>query len=96
MKDFLGNEDTSDFSHTRMNIYFRELGNERPLLVKLIMQSIYKNNDRKAVSYTHLDVYKRQAQYEALKAVNKEMIALYWEVGKRITEQQTALGWRCV
>lgn len=37
----------TDFSHTRMNIYFRELGNESPLLVKLIMQSIYKNNDRK-------------------------------------------------
>ncbi|MDE6987802.1 MAG: PDDEXK nuclease domain-containing protein, partial [Bacteroides acidifaciens] len=35
----------------------------------------------------------RSAQDEALKAVNKEMIALYWEVGKRITEQQTALGW---
>lgn len=35
----------------------------------------------------------RSAQYQALKAVNKEMIALYWEVGKRITEQQTALGW---
>ena len=35
----------------------------------------------------------RSAQYEALKAINKEMIALYWEVGKRITEQQTALGW---
>ena len=47
MKDFLENEDTTDFSHTRMNIYFRELGNESPLLVKLIMQSIYKNNDRK-------------------------------------------------
>lgn len=46
MKDFLENEDTTDFSHTRMNIYFRELGNESPLLVKLIMQSIYKNNDR--------------------------------------------------
>lgn len=30
-----------------MNIYFRELGNESPLLVKLIMQSIYKNNERK-------------------------------------------------
>lgn len=30
-----------------MNIYFRELGNESPLLVKLIMRSIYKNNDRK-------------------------------------------------
>ena len=46
MKNFLENEDTSDFSHTRMNIYFRELGNESPLLVKLIMQSIYKENDR--------------------------------------------------
>ena len=45
-KDFLENEDTTDFSHTRMNIYFRELGNESPLLVRQIMQSIYKNNDR--------------------------------------------------
>lgn len=44
MKDFLENEDTTDFSHTRMNIYFRELGNESPLLVKLIMQSIYKDD----------------------------------------------------
>lgn len=35
----------------------------------------------------------RSAQYEAPKAVNKEMIALYWEIGRRITEQQTALGW---
>jgi predicted nuclease of restriction endonuclease-like (RecB) superfamily len=35
----------------------------------------------------------RSAQYEVFKAVNKEMIALYWEVGKRITEQQAALGW---
>lgn len=35
----------------------------------------------------------RSAQYEAMKAVNKEMIALYWEVGKRISEQQKTLGW---
>ncbi len=35
----------------------------------------------------------RSAQYESLKAVNKEMIALYWEIGRRITEQQKALGW---
>ena len=46
MKDFLENEDTTDFSHTRMNIYFRELGSESPLLVKLIMQSIYKADKR--------------------------------------------------
>ena len=46
MKDLLENGDTTDFSHTRMNIYFRELGNESPLLVKLIMQSIYKEDRR--------------------------------------------------
>ena len=46
MKDFLENGDTTDFSHTRMNIYFRELGNESPLLVRLIMQSIYKEDRR--------------------------------------------------
>ncbi|MDR0368144.1 MAG: conjugative transposon protein TraN [Bacteroidales bacterium] len=46
MKDFLENESTTDYSHSRMNIYFRELGKESPLLVKLIMESVYKNNDR--------------------------------------------------
>ena len=46
MKDFLENGDTTDFSHTRMNIHFRELGSESPLLVKLIMQSIYKEDKR--------------------------------------------------
>lgn len=35
----------------------------------------------------------RSAQYEALKAVNKEMITLYWEIGRRISEQQKTLGW---
>ena len=46
MKDFLENGNTTDFSHTRMNLHFRELGNESPLLVKLIMQSIYKEDRR--------------------------------------------------
>lgn len=46
MKDFLENGDTTDFSHIRMNIYFRELAGESPLLVKLIMQSIYKEDRR--------------------------------------------------
>ena len=26
----------------------------------------------------------RSAQYEALKAVNKELIALYWDIGRMI------------
>lgn len=34
----------------------------------------------------------RRAQYESLKAVNKEMLNLYWEIGKSISEKQ-ANGW---
>ncbi len=34
----------------------------------------------------------RQAQYAALKAVNTELINLYWELGKAIAEKQ-AVGW---
>lgn len=33
------------------------------------------------------------AQYEALRTVNKELINLYWNIGKRIVEKQTQLGW---
>ena len=35
----------------------------------------------------------RSAQYEALKVVNKEMIALYWDIGKLIAERQNREGW---
>ena len=31
----------------------------------------------------------RQAQYEALKAVNVKLIDLYWEIGKSIAEKQS-------
>lgn len=33
------------------------------------------------------------AQYEALKAVNKELISLYWDVGRAIRERQQSEGW---
>lgn len=33
------------------------------------------------------------AQYEALKAVNKELIALYWDIGKSIVERQQDETW---
>lgn len=29
----------------------------------------------------------RHAQYEAMKAVNTEIIALYWEIGRSIAEK---------
>jgi predicted nuclease of restriction endonuclease-like (RecB) superfamily len=33
------------------------------------------------------------SQYEALKAVNKELINLYWDIGKNIAEKQEKFGW---
>lgn len=33
------------------------------------------------------------SQYEALKAVNKKLINLYWEIGKSIVDKQEAFGW---
>ena len=35
----------------------------------------------------------RIAQYDALKTVNKELINLYWDIGKTIVEQQEKHGW---
>ncbi len=35
----------------------------------------------------------RSAQYEALRAVNKELIALYWDIGRMIVERQKAESW---
>ena len=35
----------------------------------------------------------RKAQYEALKAVNKELIALYWDIGRMIAERQQGASW---
>jgi predicted nuclease of restriction endonuclease-like (RecB) superfamily len=35
----------------------------------------------------------RASQYAALKAVNKELISLYWDIGRSIVEQQNKSGW---
>lgn len=35
----------------------------------------------------------RSAQYDALKAVNKELICLYWDIGKMIVKRQAEYGW---
>ncbi|MFH1352004.1 MAG: PDDEXK nuclease domain-containing protein [bacterium] len=35
----------------------------------------------------------RSAQYEALRAVNKELILLYWDIGRMIVERQKKHGW---
>lgn len=35
----------------------------------------------------------RTAQYEALKVVNKELVGLYWDIGRMIVERQEVKGW---
>ena len=35
----------------------------------------------------------RSAQYAALKAVNKELVDLYWDIGRMVGERQQAEGW---
>lgn len=46
MTDFIHDGEATNRPNNAMEVYMRELGSESPLLVKLIMQSIYKNNDR--------------------------------------------------
>ncbi|MCD5410120.1 MAG: DUF1016 N-terminal domain-containing protein, partial [Clostridiales bacterium] len=43
-----------------------------------------------------LEVVKKQilsARIRASKVVNKELITLYWNLGKEITERQKTFGW---
>jgi predicted nuclease of restriction endonuclease-like (RecB) superfamily len=35
----------------------------------------------------------REGQYAALRSVNRELIALYWDIGRMIVERQQAEGW---
>lgn len=46
MKDFIHDGEAVNRPNNSMQIYLKELGSESPLLVRLIMQSIHKNNDR--------------------------------------------------
>lgn len=59
------------------------------------MSELNKNNP--VPNYSHLlaEVKERirSAQYEALKAVNKELVGLYWDIGRMIVERQDVEGW---
>lgn len=50
MMDFLHDGEATNRPNNALDIYMQELGQESPLLVKLIMQSIYKN-DRKEIKH---------------------------------------------
>jgi len=56
------------------------------------MKNLFKNND----CIDFLSMLKeriRKAQYETLKAVNKELIGLYWDICGMIVECQKTFGW---
>lgn len=56
------------------------------------MSKTTQNNDY-VVFITDLKRRIRTAQYAALKAVNKELLSLYWYIGQQIVEKQATLGW---
>ena len=92
MKDFLENGDTTDFSHTRMNIHFRELAGESPLLVKLIMQSIYKE-DRREIR--HLGCKRFGVQF-LLKSVHSHNGLFYFKIVDKKVPKRTAIQERVI
>jgi hypothetical protein len=47
MTDFIHDGEAVNRPNNAMEIYMKELGSESPLLVRLIMKAVYKNNDRK-------------------------------------------------
>jgi len=46
MKDFIHDGDTVSHPNNAMEVYLKELGNESPMMVHLILKSIYKNDRR--------------------------------------------------
>ena len=56
-----------------------------------------ENGPGEAVEYprllTEIKERIRFAQYEALKAVNRELVGLYWDIGRMIVERQELGGW---
>ncbi|MBL7785306.1 MAG: DUF1016 family protein [Chitinophagales bacterium] len=51
------------------------------------------NNNPYQTFISQLKNHIRTTQYQALKAVNEQLLSLYWHIGQQIVEQQTALGW---
>jgi len=55
--------------------------------MKVIISAEYKTFFKEIKERIH------RAQYDALKSVNKELIKLYWDIGKSIVAKQEKLGW---
>jgi conjugative transposon TraN protein len=60
MKDFIHDGDTLNFPNNALEVYLKELGSESPMLVRLIMKSIYKNDHR---DFNHIGSKRFGIQY---------------------------------
>lgn len=76
MTDFIHDGEAVNRPNNAMEIYMKELGCESPLLVKLIMQSIYKNNDREI---KHIGCKRFGIQY-TLKGIYSHNNLLYFHM----------------
>jgi predicted nuclease of restriction endonuclease-like (RecB) superfamily len=56
------------------------------------MTKITKNTDY-TLFLSELKATIKQAQYAAMKAVNTQLVGLYWEIGKAIVAKQSQQGW---
>ena len=59
------------------------------------MSDLEKNNPSPGYAHLLSEVKERvrSAQYAALKAVNAELVGLYWDIGRMIVERQGVEGW---
>ena len=59
------------------------------------MGELKKNNPGSDYAHLLAEVKQRvrSAQYAALKAVNTELVGLYWDIGRMIAERQEKAGW---
>ena len=76
MKDFIHDGEAVNRPNNAMQVYLQELGQESPLLVKLIMQSIYKNDKREV---KHVGSKRFGIQY-LLKGIYSHNGLLYFHV----------------
>ena len=57
------------------------------------MDKIKKGNKDYSQFLVEIKARIHKSRYEAAKAVNQEIIQLYWDIGRSITEKQQSLGW---
>ncbi len=79
MKDFIHDGSTVNLPNNALDIYLTDLGSESPKLVRLIMESIHKNNDREI---KHIGAKSFGIQY-LLKAIYSHNGLLYFHTELR-------------